>query len=612
METIKRKCVFLIDLLAVTVLIGLIAGYYNIITHSVNVGDESFYICLAQRFFLGDRPIVDEWGVEQLTGILLLPPFYLFYTLTHSTDGIILFFRALYAVCQMLVTAFLYLSLRAYGNRKYSRTKDRLLFSLGALTASVIFACFIPVCIPTLNYYSMSLMGLAVFSVTLFCYPDSKLKFFFCGAVFSAIILAEPASLLLYVLLLLFAFVVALLKKRSKKQTTKPFFSYKNYLFLNFGGYAVAIPVIVFIFYRCGFHAFFGSFHHLFDGNGYSFSITDGNIINPYFLIAAILLYSGPAFVLLLGITVLSAILHKYRDYTRIVFTIGLAVYYLLAYNSLWKQSGTYLYSETVLFHGIPLYLSGPAWMLLAKKPDKKICRAWGICALFSVLFSISSDVAVGWGGIAAGIFSCILATQVLIDIVEDFSVKKMKYISILTACSVICSLAVVSCNEIRWFKTQNGFFFVENAISRNFLNQKLDVKLKAGPLRGIYTKKKLAVKYDAMIRDLDKMKDLTQPDDSVFVCNLAPWYYLHLSRDYATYSTWFRKDEFPRLRQFWHEHPDKIPDYIYFPYLSIYLYLPYEEPDVTELKEQLNQLLEYDTVIKGEAGDIYHVTKCN
>ena len=93
METIKRKSVSLIDLLAITALIGLIAGYYNIITHSVNAGDKSFSI-----------------------------------------------------------------SLRAYGNRKYSKTKDTLLFSPGAPTTSVIFACFTPIWIPTLNYYSMSLM----------------------------------------------------------------------------------------------------------------------------------------------------------------------------------------------------------------------------------------------------------------------------------------------------------------------------------------------------------------------------------------------------------------------------------------------------------------------
>ena len=52
------------DLIAPFVLLGLILGYVNVITKSVNVSDASLYAALAHRFFLGDRPFADEWGVE--------------------------------------------------------------------------------------------------------------------------------------------------------------------------------------------------------------------------------------------------------------------------------------------------------------------------------------------------------------------------------------------------------------------------------------------------------------------------------------------------------------------------------------------------------------------
>ena len=176
-----KKRFFIIDVAAILVLAALAVGYYNICTHSVNVVDESCYISFAHRFFLGDRPIVDDWHVAQTTGILLLPPFAAFYSVTHSTEGVILFFRILYAVCQMLVTAYVYISLRIYGNKRYHLPWERRVFAFGALIAAAAFACFIPAWIPTLSYYAMSLMGLAVLSVTMCCYPDNKLKYFFAA-----------------------------------------------------------------------------------------------------------------------------------------------------------------------------------------------------------------------------------------------------------------------------------------------------------------------------------------------------------------------------------------------------------------------------------------------
>ncbi|MBQ6066305.1 MAG: hypothetical protein IJK89_05740 [Clostridia bacterium] len=74
----KRRSLLIIDIIALLVLFGLTVGYYNIIIHSVNVVDESCYLSLAHRFFLGDCPITEEWHVNQMTGILLLLPFSVF------------------------------------------------------------------------------------------------------------------------------------------------------------------------------------------------------------------------------------------------------------------------------------------------------------------------------------------------------------------------------------------------------------------------------------------------------------------------------------------------------------------------------------------------------
>ena len=241
------------------------------------------------------------------------------------------------------------------------------------------------------------------------------------------------------------------------------------------------------------------------------------------------------------------------------------------------------------------------------------MCCAWSCCALFSLAFSISSAISVGWGGIAAGVFSVILITQTGIESINTFSAEKGQHrlLPLLLTGTVAASLFIVTANETQWFIRQNHTFVVENIVSHNDYGQALDVKLLSGPLKGIYTNKKTAGIYDAMIRDLDTIKGLTDPNDRVFVCNLAPFCYLHMDRGYATYSTWFLYSEFFRLELYWHEHPDKIPEYIYFPYCDMYSYQPYEKWAMMTLREQLNRLVEYDS-IQGEAGETYHVTKSN
>ena len=608
-----KKRFFIIDVAAILVLAALAIGYYNICTHSVNVVDESCYILFAHRFYLGDQPIVDEWHVAQMTGILLLLPFSAFYSVTHSTEGVVLFFRLLYTVCQMLVTAYIYISLRIYGNRKYSRLWERRIFAFGALIAAAVFACFIPAWIPTLSYYSMSLMGLAVLSITMFCYPAGKYKYLFCGIVFAAVVIAEPISFLLYPALTLLLLLIKLVNRLFHKRFAQVLFQNRVWLYFTLGGCIIAFSLTVFLLHRCGLKPLIDSFHHIFDGAEYVFSGDRKNVFSFDIFQKVIALYGTTALWMSVILTGLAAVLYRFRRYTRPFFLLGMCVCLTLAYIHAWHAKEGVTFDSIILFHGIPLYLCAPLLMLLTTKPDKRMCCGWVCCALFSVVFSVASAISVGWGGIAAGVFSVMLISQIVIESLHAFSSEERKGrllpILLLTSTAVAASLFIVTANETQWFIRENHSFVIENYFSGTYKNQPLDVKLTSGPLKGIYTNKRISTVYDAMLRDLDKIKEMTEPSDRVFVSNLAPLLYLHLDRTYATYSAWNRKDEIYRTEAYWKEHPDRLPDYIYLSYYDMFTYTPTEKLVSKELSEIWTHYFELEA-INSETGEILRVTK--
>ncbi len=58
--------------------------------------DESFYVALADRFYSGAVPFIDEWHPAQAYAPLLAPVYALYLHIAGTSDGVILFFRYVY------------------------------------------------------------------------------------------------------------------------------------------------------------------------------------------------------------------------------------------------------------------------------------------------------------------------------------------------------------------------------------------------------------------------------------------------------------------------------------------------------------------------------------
>lgn len=110
--------------------------------------DEAFYPTIAYRLTQGDRLLVDEWHMSQLSSVLLYLPVLLFTRLTGGTAGIYLALRYLYVAVQCLVAATVYLRLRRY-------------HSLGAAAGALALAVYAPYGINALSYNSLGILLMA-------------------------------------------------------------------------------------------------------------------------------------------------------------------------------------------------------------------------------------------------------------------------------------------------------------------------------------------------------------------------------------------------------------------------------------------------------------------
>ena len=74
--------------------------------YSFSWSDESFYLTIVHRFWLGERIFQDEWYTTQLSTPLLLPFYSFFEWITGGNEGIYLYYRIIYWGIST-VTAFL-------------------------------------------------------------------------------------------------------------------------------------------------------------------------------------------------------------------------------------------------------------------------------------------------------------------------------------------------------------------------------------------------------------------------------------------------------------------------------------------------------------------------
>jgi hypothetical protein len=107
---LKHDRIFLFLSLAFFVFV--IGASWHRVFIGANHTDEAAYIAMPFRLWSRDRPLIDEYWISQFAAILLEPVVGAYIKGTGSTDGIILFFRHLYLVFN-IVTALVFIPILA-------------------------------------------------------------------------------------------------------------------------------------------------------------------------------------------------------------------------------------------------------------------------------------------------------------------------------------------------------------------------------------------------------------------------------------------------------------------------------------------------------------------
>ena len=603
LKTLRQKLTTA-DIAAVFLLLLLIVYLILCARNGIGVPDESFYLTIPQRVFNGDGLISDDWHVSQFSSFMQYPFYVLFRWITGSTEGIILYFRCLYIFFQCLCSVICWTAFRRYGYK--------------GLIGIAYFAFFVPVSVMAVNYYTASIWPAMILASAFFRKrkPGGLLLSVY-GVLIALTALAEPMTALLWFFYTGAVLVRFLDAKRKAPRVQQYAFLLlpKTFRFLLYGVLLAAGLFLPYLFKNNSLTDISANFVHLFTGTEYDFG--SGNFLLSTNLLKEVLQLYGtvPAFGIAI-LTLLAFVLRRFRTILKSFFTLALLVLTTLAF---WKLQGASLsgpaYSLLIRYFGFPMFLSGPACMLLLEERDRKLEAFWWITFSVGLLTDISSEIMIGTAAFTSGAASVILMLQLLSESFCSFRSNKTKWKR--------AAFAVVSLSAALLLTENIGAYvmFDLNRINTTFIEDcsavdpdkgNADLQIEKGPMKGLYTTFRIHRIYNAYLQDLDRIK--MERTGSFYVYGLYGYLYLYLyDAPSSSLSAWYVKNEESRQLEYYSLHPDKIPEYVYIPYYYCFTYRTVttdRNDDLTvEQKLQNLQSLFVCHVTEGEAGLIVHVT---
>ena len=518
------------------------------------IHDEHFYYTIAQRFFQGDRFLVDEWHVTQFSAVFLLLPYKLFTAVTGGTAGLVLFLRHVFVCTQLILYWFYYLCLR-------SRT--RFAAVAAALFCSDFFAGIV-----ALNYYNMAPQAIAVAGMILFL-ADGKLpalKIVFAGIVFSCAVVNVPTLAVLY-----FLYSALVLIRASGKKRQKDLFSADSFVvngrvwgWLSVGILASA-AVFLLLLLSGGVGNIFENLPQLLTDSDHSLRWY-GNASNPEKLSLLPENFGLPGAVLPPVLAAVCAIYMKSKKKKASVRAVLLAAACLVV-----------LYAEIAGFSdktdswfrcsSYPAVMFSLTCCLLCETKDRRMRAFWFAAVLCSLAADYVSDLSLLFFGRIAYLPGVFFLDVLLKELKEAFGKEKTgsdKKAFRSAAVLRIAGIALLLCGILT---VRSAHIFTQTDY---FLSGKLHgagVTVSEGPDKGIIKMRSQDRLYTETRIDLDLIRRTCS--GAFYVAGRRPYCYLYLNElPIGAYSTYYlQSDSTDRLLRYWQLHPEKRPDCVYIPY---------------------------------------------
>ena len=467
--------------------------------YSVNTTDEAYYIGTVYRLWFGDGMLCDEWNPTQQMCSFWLYPFYaLFRMILGSNDGMILAFRLLYVVFQLLISGYLYSKLKKFGYISF--------FPVFFYLLSTAFN------INSLSYNTMANSCLAALLVTLVSMEKSTWKNCVWAGIFASIVvMANPYAVFAYVLYGVACVAVTLILKKMNKQIPVAI-HFQTFLKMSITAAAVLVVFLLFTFWHATLERIIKNLPYIIGDQEH---VQRWNVkISDYFRYFKEYYLGCMVIPVVAGIV---AVLDKKRVQHGWIY-MGVSVIAVVPYMIYHGLISDYVPINLVT---VPICILGLVAYIVSEKKLDKVFYIWYVPAMiYPFIVQITSNtgpLAVSAAFVTAGAASVLLAASWAMEQNKKI-IKNVLHIVIVLQLVIMLFLRIT-------------YVWVDAPLSE------LTTKVERGAAKGLYTTEFVAQYYEEVYDDLDAL-NMTE-DDGLLVVGSEPLLYLYADKQVSSYSTW-------------------------------------------------------------------------
>lgn len=551
--------------------------------------DESFYPTIPLRLINGDSLVSDEWHLTQFSSLFLYLPVRLWLAIKGSTEGIILFLRFFYLVIHTLASIGIYTFFRKY--------------KIWAIAGALMFYSQVPLRFLSANYHSLLALFLLIMTISLLaiCENDNRVFYIIAGFCYGCCCICNPFQCILYFSYVLFCLIWNIQEKiyrknnvnliNKKRELQNKFFSKDAFLKFSLGLIIAAVISIVFFLVTGGtFSEVIKNIPNLLTDSGHDIfaSPLDAFIEKITRTIKHInsISFNLPFILPLFFFILLIDKKRKNINHKTVYIIISLA---LVIFFTIGVLLGA-LKSSRCLAMSLPFAIISTVCYILTEKKNKKLFYCmWLPGAIGTIVQYLASDMhlSVMWVLNISNIAGVFFIKEFLAEFISSQEkTAEKKHQNLHKTCQAILCFSI--CLQLLFHCC---IYMIGRTVDNDY------VKLNRGPYSGLYLKQVNYNHSNAIMNDLDIIKQISSPDDPVLIISEFSWMFLYVERPFATYSAWQPYLEADRLKIYYENNPEKIPKYIYIGYAIIpssvldgYGYSPTRAQNYSDiLKQMLN-----------------------
>lgn len=472
--------------------------------------DEGFYLACVDRFWKGDRPIIDEWNLAQVFFLFQLPLYALYRLIIPSGEGIYLVFRLFSSVVTIITVTVTF---------KYLRKRYSNWASLLCATAALLFC--------RNNILGISYYGIFVYSVllALICEEqriqrkeDNYKVGIWVGLLYSVSVISMPYQMILFPAIFLYYLI-----KRAKKTCI---------------GYVSGIGIIV-VYYLGLFAALktnilecFKYLPYILEDEEHGYSYMKSVLSALKLTLEAITIPGCLIWIIMVGLMMWK---RNYKGWYWPLALIGMTV--SITPNIRFSDRMYVIF----VFYMLP-YLG---WVVLSggmQKDELKAPIAFVVAGLVAALvFTSGSNMNID--AISTGMVISSIGIIMVLDVIYRDSGRDWDL-----AGRIGCFVFVALCLGQRLIMTAN-----DRPIYH--LNQ----MIKEGPLRGLVVSEGFKEFYLQTLEDIEQIAP-EYKGERVYLAQAPSWLFVANSWKCSNSSTWGRVHLSPKMDNYYRLHPDYLP----------------------------------------------------